>query len=172
MPKVHHVKSARKANTVAQLGEEYYWWKFRFGDKLYSKTYPKRSQLTQSDKLGRIYDVDDSIDAAFANFFPIDLDTTEVNIDALISDLEQAHIDIADVSEEYQGSADSIREHFAESPTADECEERANDLWQYATEINTLISEVEAVKLGKGPGALDNYQQEVQDLRENLTCPV
>ena len=38
MPRVHHVKSARKDNPVAKKGESYYWWKFRYGGKRYSKT--------------------------------------------------------------------------------------------------------------------------------------
>lgn len=56
MPRVHYVKKARKDNPVAQKGEPYYWWKFRYGGKRYSKTYPKASQLTQSDFLRWLYD--------------------------------------------------------------------------------------------------------------------
>lgn len=51
--KVHYVKSARKdypAHGIAK-GEPYYWWKFRYGGKHYSKTAPPPSRLTQSDFL-------------------------------------------------------------------------------------------------------------------------
>jgi hypothetical protein len=54
MPKVNHVKCARKDNPEHDIkaGESYYWWSMMQGSrgvKHYSKTYPKRSQLTNSD---------------------------------------------------------------------------------------------------------------------------
>jgi hypothetical protein len=55
MPRVHHVKKARKDNPVAKVGESYYWWKNFRSPKRFSKTFPKRSQLTGSDKLSRLY---------------------------------------------------------------------------------------------------------------------
>ncbi|KKN90154.1 hypothetical protein LCGC14_0232700 [marine sediment metagenome] len=61
MPRVHHVKKARKDNPVVKRGEPYYWWKFAFGPKRFSKTHPRRSQLTQSDFLGQVYDLEDEI---------------------------------------------------------------------------------------------------------------
>lgn len=61
MPLVHYVKKARRDNSAVKRGEPYYWWKFGFSEKLYSKTAPKRSQLTQSDYKGCVYDLQDSI---------------------------------------------------------------------------------------------------------------
>lgn len=51
--KVHLVKSARKdyPEHGIKKGEPYYWWKFRYGGKHYSKTAPAPSRLTQSDFL-------------------------------------------------------------------------------------------------------------------------
>lgn len=54
MPKVTFVKAARKDNPVCSAGESYYWWKFRFGGKLYSLKPPRPSQLTQSSYYGGI----------------------------------------------------------------------------------------------------------------------
>lgn len=62
MPRVNHVKKARKKNPVAEVGEEYYWWAHRtaYGSiKRYSKTYPKRSQLTMSSFLSQMWDIED-----------------------------------------------------------------------------------------------------------------
>lgn len=61
MPRVHHVKKARKDNPAAKKGEPYYWWKFRYRGKQYSRTRPRRSQLTQSGFLGAIYDLEDGL---------------------------------------------------------------------------------------------------------------
>ncbi len=52
MPRVTHVKKARKDNPVCKAGESYYWWKFRYGGKRYSLTRPRPSQLTQSAYFG------------------------------------------------------------------------------------------------------------------------
>jgi hypothetical protein len=44
-------------------GEKYYSWKFRYGGKHKSKSYPKPQQLTQSDFLQRVYEFNDEIEA-------------------------------------------------------------------------------------------------------------
>lgn len=71
MPRVHHVKKALKDNPVAKKGESYYWWKpmvnGRGGAKRYSKTPPKPSQLTSSEFLGTVYDIQDEIATAAAS---------------------------------------------------------------------------------------------------------
>jgi len=48
MARANFVKKARKDNSVVKKGESYYWWKFAYGSKQYSKEAPSRSQLTQS----------------------------------------------------------------------------------------------------------------------------
>ena len=64
MPRVHHVKRARKAVKSAgiKVGDSYYWWKFRYGGKHTSKTPPRQSQLTNSDKLSRAYAASESLE--------------------------------------------------------------------------------------------------------------
>ena len=57
MPRVTHVMKARKDNDICKAGESYYWWKFRFGGKRLSLTYPRQSQLTQSEFLSGIYSI-------------------------------------------------------------------------------------------------------------------
>jgi len=61
MPRVNTVKAARKSYPEAGIrkGETYYWWKFRMGGKVRSRSYPKRSQLTQSPWLKELYDLQD-----------------------------------------------------------------------------------------------------------------
>lgn len=68
MARVTHVKKARKAIPEYDIavGDEYYWWKFRFGGKHVSKTYPCRSQLTQSDFLATLWDAQDACSSAVA----------------------------------------------------------------------------------------------------------
>ena len=68
MPRVKHVQSARKAIPSAgiEVGDSYYWWKFRYGGKRVSKTYPKRSQLTQS-LWSSVYAAQEELEEAKAN---------------------------------------------------------------------------------------------------------
>ena len=62
MPRVHHVKKARKDNPAVKAGEPYYWWAFRYGGKHFSATYPKASQLTQSPYLSTIHSLIETVD--------------------------------------------------------------------------------------------------------------
>jgi len=64
MTKAHFVKKARKDYPDAGIkaGEKYYWWKFNFQKHIYrSKTAPTRQQLTKSDFLSHVYDIEDHI---------------------------------------------------------------------------------------------------------------
>lgn len=78
MPRLHFVKKARKDNPAVKAGESYYWWKFRYAGKRYSKERPRRSQLTQSAYLGTVYDLEDALvafgDAADTEGLVLDLD--------------------------------------------------------------------------------------------------
>lgn len=63
MPRVNFVKKARKAYPHAGIkaGDQYYWWKFRYGPKHRSLTKPTPQQLTQSEFWIRVYDLQERI---------------------------------------------------------------------------------------------------------------
>lgn len=63
MARATFVKKARKdvPGTDIKAGDSYYWWKFRYGPKRYSKTPPRRSQLTQSAFYSALYDLQDDV---------------------------------------------------------------------------------------------------------------
>lgn len=137
MPRVHHVKAARKANPVAQPGEPYYWWKFRHGGKRYSKTYPRPSQLTQSDKLSRAYALGERIED-LERPEADDVDALAAAIEAAADALEEVAGEARELAEEYRESAENIRSAFAESVTADDCEDKAEALEGWADEIEAV----------------------------------
>jgi DNA repair ATPase RecN len=95
MPRVHKVQKARKDNPAAKAGEPYYWWKFRYGGKRYSKSYPKASQLTQSEYFGTVYCVEES----FADFTG-----AKEDLESLLSDAESELETLVDELEEKQGN--------------------------------------------------------------------
>lgn len=146
MARVTYVKSARKDNPVAKVGEPYYWWKFQRGPKNYSKTRPLPSQLTSSDKLSRLYAAVELItELPCVNPDDVVL-TKELVTDAQSSAsdaMDAAISDATEVADEYRESAESIRENFSESPTADECEEKADSIESWCDELGDLKNQVD-----------------------------
>jgi chromosome condensin MukBEF complex kleisin-like MukF subunit len=126
MPRVYHVKKARKDNPVVKAGEPYYWWKFAFGPKQYSKTYPKRSLLTQSNFLSQFYDLQDS--------FSLKADSLEDDVSDLISNLEM-------LRDECQDSLDNMPEHLQESSDSGML------LTERIENLDMAISEIESIDL-------------------------
>ena len=127
MPKVIHVKKARKAIRSAgiKVGDSYYWWKFRFGPKQVSKTPPKRQQLTQSDFLSQVYDLEDRIG-----------ELSPVNIDDLTSELSSIADDIRTLGDEQQEKLDVMPEALQDSSSSGELlRERVDACEAWADEI-------------------------------------
>lgn len=135
MAKVHFVKAARKDNPVAKKGESYYWWKpmvgGRGGAKRFSKERPKPSQLTQSEFLSRLYEEQESLDAA------TDAEGMKAVAEA-----------IRELGEEQQGKYDNMPEGLQQGETGQLLEERAQGCQSWADEIDTAADELET-KIGE-----------------------
>jgi len=133
MPRVYHVKSARKDNPVAKIGEDYYWWQFAFGSKQFSKTPPKRSQLTQSGFLSNLYDLQDGLQNRFT-----DIDSIEDDLQDFISELES-------MRDECQDSLDNMPEHLQEASTSGELlTERIDLLEQWISDLEAIDADIDA----------------------------
>lgn len=113
MPRVTHVKSARKDNPVCKKGESYYWWKFRYGGKRYSLTRPRPSQLTQSAYYSTVRGLVEQIDDAN----PTDWDELEALRDEIRDELEN-------LGQESQDSLDNMPDALQYSPTGELLQER------------------------------------------------
>lgn len=102
MARVHTVQKAAKDYPTQGIkkGDTYYWWKFRFGGKHKSKTYPKRSQLTQSAFLQSLYALQDD--------FVFDTEDPGSSRDELVSEIEN-------LRDECQSSLENMPEHLQES---------------------------------------------------------
>ena len=127
MPRVHHVKSARKAipDSGIKVGDSYYWWKFRYGGKRVSKTPPRRSQLTQSDYYGQLYDLEDEIAALVAD-------------DSLPSAVEDIASRLRDLGEEQGSKRDNMPEALHDSDTGQLLEQRQSDCESAADEFEGI----------------------------------
>jgi len=88
-------------------GDSYYWWKFRFGGKHYSKTPPKPSQLTQSGFKQSLYDIEERIQGV----------TVDDDLEAFIEDMKG---ELESLRDECQSSLDNMPEHLQESSSSGE----------------------------------------------------
>lgn len=140
MPRVNYVKKARKAQGTCsgcgnkiEKGDEYKWIKFRYGGKRKrcGTCRFRPSDLTNSDKLSRVYAAQEAAEDAIADWDG--QDHTDLQ-----SALEEAASQIREVAEEYQESCDNIRDSFSESATADECEEKAQELESWADSLEDV----------------------------------
>ena len=123
MPIVTLVKSARKDNSVCKKGESYYWWKFRYGRKRLSLTYPKRSQLTQSNFLSQLYDLQDNME--------FDRAELEMSRDGITEQIQC-------LRDECQESLDNIPEHLQCAPTGELIQERIDALESWESEFENV----------------------------------
>lgn len=127
MPRVNYVKKARKDNPVAKAGESYYWWKFRYGGKRFSKTYPKRSQLTQSEYFGTLYDLSDR-----AQDWAI---TTDDEFTALVDEVRDA---LSDLQSETEEKLYNMPDQLQYAPTGELLQERIDALDNAVNELDYI----------------------------------
>jgi chromosome segregation ATPase len=134
MPRVYHVKKARKDNPVTKAGGSYYWWKFRYGPKMFSLTYPKRSQLTRSNFLSQLYDLQDELPDIVNGYAADDLESA---VDELVNRIEE-------MRDECQESLDNMPEQLQDSSDAGMMlTERIDAMESWIDELQSLDLEVD-----------------------------
>ena len=129
------VKGKAAEKTVRVLGDPYRWIKFNRRPRTVRCMAPacafKRSDLTTSEKLGRIYDAQDSAEDAIAAW-----SGEADDLKTILSDLAS---EIRDVAQEYNDSADNMEQAFTGgSPTIDDCRDKADQLESWADEIENV----------------------------------
>lgn len=128
MARATFVKKARKdiPGTNIKQGDSYYWWKFRFGGKHYSKTPPPRSALTQSAFYSALFDLQDSVIAEAPN------DETLADVrDDVVSQLEE-------LKEQCEESLNNLPDSLQEAPTGQLLQERIDALDSAISEFSDL----------------------------------
>lgn len=126
MPRVHHVRKARKDNPVAKAGQSYYWWKFMHQSRCYSATRPRHSQLCQGKNASFYAALEGLEDEAAGATENDDLDTARTN---LVESL-------GEVRDDYQDGWDNLPENFQYADTGETMQEAIYS-------IEELISELE-----------------------------
>jgi len=136
MPRINTVKKARKDQGACSkcgkqivVGSPYQWIAFRHGGRrvICDGCTFRASDLTQS-KMSGVYAAQESAVESIGSWDGEDVEE--------LRDILQACAEaIREVAQEYQDSADAIHDSFCESATADECEEKAQELESWADMI-------------------------------------
>lgn len=131
MARLHFVKQARKDNQVVKKGESYFWWKFRFGGKHYSKAKPKRSLLTESSFLGGVWDIEDTLTEAGAS---------GAAFEDIISD---ATGEIECLGEEAQSALDNMPDSLQSGPTGELLQGRVDACEEWVSELEDIDLDID-----------------------------
>ena len=141
MPRVHFVKKARKTKKAFGIkkGQSYYWWAFRYGGKRVSKTYPRPSQLTQSEYFSTAYQLQEQIE---------DLKIEGEEQEDIANELRSVADELRSLGQETSDKVSNMPEQLQDSDIGQMLEERgeccettADELDYAADEIETLESE-------------------------------
>lgn len=143
MPRVHFVKAARKVNPVARVGESYYWWKFRYGGKHYSKTPPRPSQLTQSEYYGIIRATCEALE----DYKPEQTTTiveARSTLEAAAAFIREQAEQVQQAGEECQDKLDNMPEGLQEGDTGQLLQERIEACDSAYTDMDNVADELES----------------------------
>ena len=166
MPRVHHVKKARKDNSAVKKGESYFWWKTRrtvgksfIGTKHRSKTRPKPSQLTSSEFMRQLLSLTEQLGDACSG---ADVE----NPVAAAQELESSRDSVADeleaLGDEQGEKRDNMPDGLRDGPTGEMLDERAEGCREMAEELRGVDCNID------DPEDLAIQQSALDDITQNL----
>ena len=164
MARANFVKKARKDNPACKKGESYYWWKFRFGSKNYSKTKPRQSQLTQSDFLSQIYGICETIeDMTIESNFENEIDEIKSELETLQSECEEKRDNMPEQLQD-TGSGELLQERY------DSIDEMMSELDGIDTEVNeeSIKADLEREEDESEKEFNERAEQEVDSKKEEI----
>jgi hypothetical protein len=156
MPRVTHVKKARKAIPSAgiEIGDSYYWWKFGFGGKRISKTYPKQSQLTQSEFLSTLYDLQERLD--------------EVTMESEFEEFKQTLMDdIQTLRDETEEKLNNMPDQLQQADTGQLLQDRIDALDQWIGDIDNVETEIDEDEFEASEEFEDFFDPDSEESRES-----
>lgn len=139
-------------------GDMYYWWKFRYGGKRFSTSYPHRSQLTQSGFLSQMYAL-------------MDGDVQNVAYDNIADQIECIKNECEEMRDACQESLDNIPESLQYAPTGELLQTRIEAMEANINNLEMLDpegweSELEAME---DETEIENFKEEkVQEVIESI----
>lgn len=158
MPRVS-TQTARKdyPQFGIKKGDVYYSWAFAFGPKLKSKTPPKQSQLTQSEYLGRIYDLQDSASTSLSG---------ASTLEELQGVVESFAADIREIGTEQEEKRSNMPDQLQDAPSGALLEERAQACEECADNLEGM--DFEPVEDEDEDVTVDRLADEARDFISEL----
>jgi len=162
--KVHFVKKARKdyPEDGIKKGESYYWWKPRYGGIRRSKTYPSRQELTQSEFLCRVYDIEDELSVIRTQIETNIEGKNKEEIEELIRDaLEMIIIEIGELRDECEDKLYNMPEQLQDTSEAGILlQERIDALEDWISELENIDISIEDD---------DDIQERVEEILDEIS---
>lgn len=156
MARCNFVKKARKDRPQYGIkkGESYYWWQFRFGGVYVSKIQPRRSQLTQSDFLGQVYDLEDRLS---------DIDTS-MDIEDIQGEIESIAEEIRNLGSECEDRRSNMPEQLQDSGSGEILQNRVDSCEEWASNLDGIDFDIdEELKIAEKIDELEERKQEIID---------
>jgi hypothetical protein len=113
-------------------GESYYWWAFQYRPKQYSKTQPKRSQLTGSDFLGQLYDMEDRLAECSVS--------SKEDFDSFKEELMD---DIENLKSEQEDKLSNMPDQLQSAPSGELLQERIDGLENWHSELDGVECDID-----------------------------
>ena len=162
--KVHFVKKARKdyPEDGIKKGESYYWWKPRYGGIRRSKTYPSRQELTQSEFLCRVYDIEDELSVIRTQIETNIEGKNKEEIEELIRDaLEMIIIEIGELRDECEDKLYNMPKQLQDTSEAGILlQERIDALEDWISELENIDISIEDD---------DDIQERVEEILDEIS---
>jgi prefoldin subunit 5 len=156
MTRVHFVKKAQKDNSVVKKGESYWWWKFRWGGKHFSKTCPRSSQLTQSDYLSSAYALQEQIE---------DMNINPDDLQAAADELRSVADEVRNLGQEQEDKIGNMPDSLQDSDTAQMLQGRAEACEEVAGELESAADDIENLD----PADEDEPEPEVSQVEDIIS---
>jgi len=135
MPRVNVQKANKNYPSEGiKKGETYYKWKFRYGPLVRSAIKPRRSQLTQSEFLGWLYDTQDGWDGRFLGC---------ADQDDLDSAVEEAVSEIQEQIDELEEKMGNLPEQFQDAGPGEILQERIDGLDSWMSDLESVNTELD-----------------------------
>lgn len=161
MPRVNYVKKARKDNPAVKKGESYYWWKFRYGGKHYSRNRPRPSQLTQSAYLSQVRGLIEMIE-----------DNSTETWDDFDSLREEVKSELDNIRDECQSNLDNMPDQLQYAPVGELLQERINALESAESDIDYIDEFNEDEPTLGDFDDNDEFENAYDEWQTNLNCHV
>ena len=129
-----------KDKVLVSVGESYYWWQFKRGPVHISKTRPKRSQLTQSEFKGWLYDLEDDISTFHVppdSIQDYSVDDLEMVVDEWLDEIET-------MRDELEGRLDNMPENLRDNSISGQMlQERVDALDDWHSALDSERGDIE-----------------------------